>query len=158
MLFYAYTEIEGSEHESARDLLFSLIEKHLPELRGASLFSDRNGSLYLSRDGVRERDVFVSLSHSHLMCAAALSDTPVGVDIELVADRKSAGKIEERFMGRLRMPCGIEEKEHPFFYRWTYFEACYKVTQGYDTPMPVRVHETVKSKQGDSYVLCVVKG
>ncbi len=157
MLFYAYAEIEGDEHESARELLFSLIEKHLPELRGALLCRDENGSPYLSRNGERVENLFVSLSHSHTMCAAALSDTPVGVDIELVTERKDESKIEERFMSRLRMPGGIEEKEHPFFYKWTYFEACYKVTQGYDTPLPVRVHETVKSKNDESYVFCVVK-
>ncbi len=165
MIFYAYTQANGSdEHTCARDLLLSLLEKHLPQCSDTSDISEITlchntfGAPYLSLCGMRMEGVFVSLSHSHGMCAVALSSSPVGVDIELVKDMPYAQRIEARFLSELQMPEHTKCKEHAFFYKWTYAEACFKATNRENVPLPVHEHKTITAPDGKRYVLCVVGG
>ncbi len=157
MLEYAYKEIsEENEHKSAEKLLLELVRGHLPHLSNAVLCHSDNGAPYLALDGKKLVDIYVSLSHSHLMCAAAISSMPVGIDIEEVRMRATEQRLISRFCSRLALPNQSEISEDLFFYKWTYTEACYKATGNTETPMPLKVHKSVFSKDGTKHVLCIV--
>ncbi len=157
MLYYEYKKANGANlHSAAKDLLFSVINKHCPQLSGAELCHTQNGAPYLVLNGKAVDNVYVSVSHSHGMCAAAISDSPVGIDIERVRKLLREQRIFDRFFALLPLPEGIDSREHTFFYKWTYAEACYKITQSYDTARNVRNHTEIVCEDGSTYVLCVV--
>ncbi len=72
---------------SAWNLLYrTVLENGLPE--STVSFTD-TGKPYFS-----DSDVFFSLSHSHGICAVALADRPVGVDMEMVKESYNLHLIE----------------------------------------------------------------
>ncbi len=157
MLFYSYTEAKGKdEHETAKELLFSLVKEHIPSLYGISLCHECSGIPYLSQNGKKIHDIYVSLSHSHSLCAAAVSDKPVGIDVELVRGIKNESKIASRFLTEIDFPFDAEKTDYPFFYKWTYYEACFKATQRKDVSHFIFEHKSIGSKKGEKFVLCVV--
>ncbi len=62
-----------------------------------------------------------SLSHSHGVIFAALSDVPVGADVELADEKKDTDRIASRFFS-------VSEQKEDFFGVWTKKEAYAKLT------------------------------
>ena len=64
-------------------------------------------------------DVAISISHKDDLLAVALSDTPVGVDIELLVDKEPYYRIAKRYFGEQVQEGDVEG----FFRAWTKREA-----------------------------------
>lgn len=159
MLFYDYDKLRGAdEHEGAKDLLFGLLEKHLPEIRkDASLEHDENGAPYLAKSGIRLDGIFVSLSHSHGVCAAALSDLPIGIDVERVKEtngRESA--IDRRFLAKFDIAIPHASASDAFFYKWTCAEACFKAS-GEWSPEGMDYFHREASEDSERFILCIAR-
>ena len=158
MLFYAYDKHGGSdEHEAAKKLLFSLLAEHAPkEHKDATLEHDENGAPFLSKNGERVGGIYISLSHSHGVCAAAISDLPIGIDIEHVRGHKGRERaLEQRFLSRFDIPF-TATGEDTFFYKWTYAEACYKACSVWSSDNITFFHREITA-DGERYILCVAQ-
>ena len=155
MLYYAYAKTdEKNERDAARELLFSLLKDKLDFHSECSLEHEGDGSPYLlGENGSRLDGIYISISHSGGFCAAAVSDTPVGIDIERI--RSLSGRersIERRFLSDVTLEKKHADSEHSFFFKWTYAEAMFKCK---DKTAPIRTHEIINDG-GSLYVLCVV--
>lgn len=73
-------------------------------------------------------DVYFNLSHSHHMVACAISDKPVGCDIEKVRDIK--GNVATRFFSKQEIAYikEAEDEKDMFFRLWTMKESYMKMT------------------------------
>ena len=171
MLFYKCEKItDTDEHEGAKKLLFELLEEHIPKIgKSAALCHRENGAPYLMLEEKEAEGIFISLSHSHGMCAAVISDTPVGIDVEAVRDMgESASRIEGRFLSKYGLDrCNATDADSTtrFFYKWTYAEASYKAL-GKSITKAERENrcdvsyfhkEMVDDAAKRTYVLCVLK-
>lgn len=159
MLFYGYDNLQcNDEHESAKKLLFDLLKKHLPEIcKDATLEHNDLGAPYLAQSGKKTDGIFVSLSHSHGICAAALSDRPVGIDIEKVRDiRKRESAIERRFLSNFDIADASYTDLESFFYKWTCAEACFKASGKWSSEGLDYFHKEA-TVNGERYILCVAQ-
>ncbi len=138
---------------SAWGLLFSLLqEKGLSP--GTVVFSEKG------KPGFADIPLFFSLSHSGDVCAAALSDLPVGVDIERCARPVRPG-LAERSMTAAEK----EAFDGDFIRLWCRKEALAKMTGegivGYPSDLDTscrRFTEQKVSFGGESYWLTAVCG
>ena len=76
------------------------------------------------------RDLFFSISHAKDTVAVALSDTPVGIDIEFIDERRDILSLSRRFFAPDEYKA-ISESNSPaedFFALWTKKEALAKIT------------------------------
>lgn len=81
--------------------------------------------LYYTKEGKPQIDgVYISFSHKGDMCAAVLSDTPVGIDIEHLC--KKTYKAAEKFTAAEREY--VKKNPYNFFEVWTKKEAASKIT------------------------------
>ena len=116
---YKNGNISAEKEENARIgetcvkiLSFSHLETHpLPEIflteRGKPHFADT--------------EPYFSLSHSHGVIFVAVSDAPIGADVELIDEKKRSVRLAERFFSD-------NEKDEDFFTVWTRKEAYVKMT------------------------------
>lgn len=109
-------EKSAKQSLAARALLCRLLTEYCPEDLARDISSDQKGRLYV--DG--RPDIFVSISHSRDMVAAAVSDKPVGVDVEYI--RTVSEKLKKRVCRE--MP----ETQDDFFKVWTLKEAYLKAS------------------------------
>lgn len=73
--------------------------------------------------------VYISLSHSRQLIGFALSEAPIGLDIEYRAKRNNLKALAAEFMtlSELNKLPPVSSKQHDFFYRlWCAKEAVYK--------------------------------
>lgn len=76
------------------------------------------------------RDLFFSITHAKDIVAVALSDTPVGIDIEFIDERRDILSLSRRFFAPDEHKA-ISESNSPaedFFALWTKKEALAKIT------------------------------
>ena len=111
------------EKDKKRSLLGEILLKKLLEEEkvDAYILSSDNGRPYLSDDSF-----YVSISHSGEMAAAAISEEPIGIDVERL--RKIDLKLIERVCTE-REAEYIKEGDNPefrFFEIWTAKEAYFK--------------------------------
>lgn len=85
----------------------------------------------------RDSNLFFSISHSHELCAVAISDSPVGVDIEIVKDHYNQRLVE-------RSLCENEKAvfDGDFTRFWSRKEAFAKMTGKGITGYPVNIDTT----------------
>lgn len=77
------------------------------------------------------RDLFFSISHAKDTVAVALSDTPVGIDIEFIDERRDILSLSRRFFAPDEHKALSETAGSPlddFFALWTKKEALAKIT------------------------------
>ena len=108
---------------------------------------------------IKDSPVYFSLSHSGNYAAAAVSDFPVGIDIETV------GEIKDSVIKRV---CSNEERAYinktsrdSFYKIWTYKEAYLKMTgdgigAGLKTIDYTKRDENVISVTEHGYAMCVI--
>lgn len=119
LLAYKNGQISADKEENAqigetcvKILSFSRLEaRPLPEIflteRGKPCFADT--------------EPYFSLSHSHGTIFVALSDAPIGADVEFIDEKKRSDRLAERFFSD-------NEKGEDFFTVWTRKEAYVKMT------------------------------
>lgn len=100
-------------------LLQQVLKKH--GIENQSISYGENGKPQME-------DVYFNLSHSHHMVACAISDKPVGCDIEKVRDIK--GNVATRFFSEQEIAYmeEAEDKKDMFFRLWTMKESYMKMT------------------------------
>jgi hypothetical protein len=90
---YSKKELRETQHIAAADA----VNVGVSSLFGIELKENyrkhSNGAPYIQGYD----DIFISVAHSHLLATAAVSDSPVGIDCELI--RKIDRRINERFLG-----------------------------------------------------------
>ncbi|MBE6597649.1 MAG: 4'-phosphopantetheinyl transferase superfamily protein [Ruminococcaceae bacterium] len=92
-----------------------------------------------------------NISHSGLLASVAVSDQPVGVDIEEVKERKGAQKIAERFFSEGELNSLTENSSQARFYRiWTAKEALCKC-EGLSLAQNLRVLDTLDAEESGEY-------
>lgn len=116
-------ELSAYRSAQVRRLLADALGERYGERTSAwSLAKTAEGKPYLSRtaaDGLSALP-FISLSHSGRWVICALSDTPVGVDVQVV--RPISDAVLRRFM-----PDATPDSDDRSRTRlWTYYEACLK--------------------------------
>lgn len=83
---------------------------------------------------VREHpDSFISISHSETTCVLALSDAPVGVDIE--SPRSQLVRVAGKFMAESELNCLPELTPSSLLHYWTAKEAVYKLLRRPGLPL-----------------------
>jgi len=73
---------------------------------------------------------YFSISHSRGLIALAVSDKPVGVDIEYIDPKRDTGKIIKRFSLEIQREyeeISESEKKGYFYNLWTSYESCIKL-------------------------------
>ena len=100
-------------------LLQQVLKRH--EIEGQNISYGEHGKPQME-------DVYFNLSHSHHMVACAISDKPVGCDIEKVRDIK--GDVAARFFSEQEIAYieEAEDKKDMFFRLWTMKESYMKMT------------------------------
>lgn len=108
----------------------------------------------------KNSNLYFSISHSHDLCTIAISDAPVGVDIEIVKDHYNPHLIE-------RSLCGNEKAvfDGNFTRFWSCKEAIAKMTgkgiTGYPTDIDTTQYEFVEEKisyRNKEYWCCAISG
>ena len=126
MLDYRVSPCEDGKKEAYR-LLEALLCERFGE-RGTELFKglykDKNGKPCLPR----ESGLFVSISHTAHFGAAALADSPVGIDVEeLMPLNEKKKALLERFFANEDITAAKADATGREFYRfWTRREAAFK--------------------------------
>lgn len=127
MLDYRVSPCEGDGREEAYRVLQALLCERFGE-SGRELFS----RLYKNEDGKpclpRESGLFVSISHTDDFGAAALADSPVGIDVEeLIPLNEKKKALLERFFANEDITAAKSDATGREFYRfWTRREAAFK--------------------------------
>lgn len=169
MLYYALNSLSDlpdgtSESEGARLVLSKLLRLEYGEEKAASLMlrltKTEEGRPYFQG----EKDIYISLSHSGDVVAAALSDLPVGIDVEPLYRKVDAAKLAGRFFTPKEI---AEYTEAPFretfFKIWTKKEACFKACGGAGLLLGGKENSFECSRiihdlfvcAGENYVVCV---
>ncbi len=104
------------ESIAARFVMSELLKSFCNEDMSDKISSDENGKPFI----IGRPDIFVSLSHSNGAVAAAVSDRPIGIDIERI--RPVSQKLKSRVYKK------IPETDEDFFRVWTVKEAYLKAT------------------------------
>ncbi len=92
-----------------------------------------------------------NISHSGLLVAVAVSDQPVGVDIEEVKERKGAQRIAKRFFSDRELNELTENSSEESFYRiWTAKEALCKC-EGVSLAQNLRALDTLDAERSGEY-------
>lgn len=91
--------------------------------------------------------IFVSYSHSAERAAAALSQKPVGVDMELKSGRNFE-ELSKRF-------CGEQLGEEEFYRRWVFAEAAFKALGGAVTDFLKQEPRNIFYFESDNYLIGV---
>lgn len=94
------------------------------------------------------QELFISVSHSKNIVAAAVSDAPVGIDVECMTNRNVTLLAEKCFSdAEYARFCTAEDKKLCFYQHWTAKEAYAKLTgdglHGYPTQIQWRDDGTV---------------
>lgn len=104
---------------AVRALLMLMLEKYYPHLSVSALCVEKSGKPYLEG-----REVFISLTHSGDFVGCALSERPIGIDVEKIRP------VSERLISRA---CTDEEQAYvaaggtdSFFTLWTLKESYIK--------------------------------
>lgn len=160
MLYYDIAKTEGCEHKSAKALVISMLKRHLNISKDRYTVMHReNGAPYLYDNDNKEEAVgiYISISHSKDLCAAAISDKPTGIDIEVIRDLRGREKrIEARFLEAFK---DVHFESDRFFKAWTLHEAYYKVfskTAKTQTDLyKVDFSHFSHSYNGNEYLVCI---
>ena len=104
-------------NRSSREFLAQVLSRFY-SLPAADLRTGRHGKPYL------ESGPCFSLSHSGSLCAVAVGDTPMGLDIETVRDIRPYARLLSSFTLREREEIG--NGETAFFANWTAKESYIK--------------------------------
>ncbi len=150
---YIKNKNEKSARQSlaARALLCRLISEFCAEELTEYITAGENGRPYIEgRNGI-----FISISHSKDMIAAAVSERPVGIDIEYIRP------VSEKLRKRICNEADLNEDE--FFKNWTLKEAWLKATDisfsemlGLDVKKNCKNAEIYTQKQ-DGYYITVLE-
>lgn len=115
----SYQEISSAAHFLLKNVLARYFSLDADEI---IIAKDEKGCPYIEgRD-----NVFVSLSHSYGVVMCAFSDTPIGVDIELVKKRRKS--VESRVFtdGEISLVDSAEDEDKAFILLWTLKESYLK--------------------------------
>ncbi|MBR2453668.1 MAG: 4'-phosphopantetheinyl transferase superfamily protein [Clostridia bacterium] len=164
MLEYEVRACAGDKSQGARELLLELMKGALGEGAEelfARLYKNENGKPVLPA----ESGLFVSISHSGGCVAAAVADSPVGIDIEEMREPLTAKKTEilERFFaGEDTEKAKADKSGREFYVFWTRREAAFKAyaTRPFYTEDPTKDRENtifsdIITQNGKSYALAV---
>ena len=108
---------------------------------------------------IKDNPFFISISHSENYAAAAVADSPVGIDIETVSNVKDS--VIKRICTDNEIKYINETGIESFYKIWTYKEAYFKMTgEGIGAGLK-NVDYTKRNKQvisliQDGYALCVI--
>lgn len=127
MIKVFFEKSAGDSYKQMSEAVHSLLKRELARHLCLSvddivISKDDKGCPYIEgRD-----DIFVSLSHSYGVVMCAFSDTPVGVDIELV--KKRLKSVERRVFteGEISLVDSAEDEDKAFFTLWTLKESYLK--------------------------------
>ena len=110
----------GVKHAScsAWKLLYRMLAEYDPGSERKTVSFEKEGKPYFT-----DRRPFFSISHSRALCAAALSDRPVGVDIELCREH-----YKEHLIRRCLSDQEMEHFDGDFTRIWCRKEAIAKMT------------------------------
>ncbi len=112
----------GQRHETERSLCSSLLKKALGD--NAEIAHRPDGSPFIDS----RPDIFISVSHSAGTALIALSDSPVGVDIE--APRPQLARVAGKFLTKeesLRIDSTAPDYLNILLHYWTAKEAAFKL-------------------------------
>lgn len=117
--------------------------------------------------------LYISVSHSKNLVAAAVSDAPVGIDVERIAGQRPVASLAKKCLtaAEQRQFQAAEDPTLCFYQHWTAKEAYAKLVgtglHGYpvdvewhvdgtvgEKRLPV-VHQSVHDSTGEAYCLCV---
>ena len=104
---------------AARVLLYKLLNKHHPDVNLCNLRFNENGKPYITDN----ENIYISITHSHDMVGCAVSEKPIGIDVEKKRD------VAVKTINRVCTVCEqkyLEKQPMDFFKFWTAKEALYK--------------------------------
>jgi len=163
MLEYAYCSYTDNGSSAARRLLLSLLCRRFGEKKAGELY----GCMYKNANGKpclpAECGLFVSISHTKGYAAAALSDSDVGIDIEILTPltEKRIAILNRFFPTEDTEKAKADQSGREFFCFWTRREAAFKAfaTLPFYTEDPVTSHNVITKeiveKDGTSLILSV---
>lgn len=127
MIKVFFEKSAGDSYKQMSEAVHSLLKRELARHLCLSvddivISKDDKGCPYIEG----KDDIFVSLSHSYGVVMCAFSDTPVGVDIELVKKRHKS--VERRVFteGEISLVDSAEDEDKAFFTLWTLKESYLK--------------------------------
>ncbi len=102
-----------------------------------TLIHDERGKPSFSSSDPANR-IFVSISHSHELCLAAVSDSVIGADIEYMEGRgDKLMRLAQRFFSADELDYVSGDPSRRFYEIWTAKESFIKYTgEGFSRPMP----------------------
>lgn len=107
---------------TARVLLYKLIQEYYPDIDLSNLtFNERGKPSIVDND-----NLYLSITHSNDMVGCAISEKPIGIDVE--KKRDVAVKTINRVCTAWEQKY-LEEKPMDFFKLWTAKEALYKASR-----------------------------
>lgn len=127
-------------------------------------YGKSTSEITLGENGKPEMEgIYFNLSHSHDIVICAVSDSPIGCDIERIKDAPL--RIAERYFSKNEceqldaLPC--EEKSDLFYRLWTIKESYLKMTgEGLQVPLSrieVILEETIQIYRDGEWEDCIVR-
>lgn len=158
----AHIDRMKKEEDKKRSLLASLLVQELLEKQGVAATLERDGN---NRPYLEGCDLFVSITHSHEAVACALSQEPVGIDMEKIEPVRAAlvryvcrPEEWEYVQQGQSIDARLEEKQmlRRFFEVWTAKEAWFK-KQGSGELLQVNTCQLEKTHfLKDGYLITIV--
>ena len=126
IIIFAHKNDQNTPHEEGRKLLFDLLNKLYPNSKGFVISKNKNGKPYIPD----LPEFHFNISHSGEWTVIAVSDSEIGVDIQLIKPVRNG--LAKRFFTRrenLKLDkLNNEEYNAEFTRMWTMKEARTKVT------------------------------
>ena len=114
--------------------------------RGAQVYYDKNGKPHA--DGV-----FFSVSHSDGLCAVAIADEPIGLDIERMREFSSRESFAERYFSENERAAASDLVG--FFGVWTKKEAYFKKTGEWVDTSAESIETSELDLCGERYIVSI---
>ena len=144
MLSFSVSKCPGRAEETARELLLSLLSDEYGDwgkVLYKQIYKNQNGKPLLPC----VYGVYISISHSRNFAAAAIADSPVGVDVEEIRPltEKNVSVLERYFAGEDTEKARTDPTGEEFYRFWTRREAAFKAyaTRPFYTEDPVKGRE-----------------
>lgn len=113
------------ESLAALSALRAIIEKAQISTHDLTILREEGGKPYFSN-----LPIYFSLSHSSGLSVAALSDSPIGIDVEQISDKRDVFRLSKRFFAPSEYSL-VRESSEPilsFYSLWTRHEAFAKAS------------------------------
>lgn len=111
--------------EDARSAALRALRRLDPRIAGVGHYPD-GAPMPMDEAGRELQGVYISISHSHRLAAAAISDRPVGIDIE--QPRQQLTRVATRFLTPEQL-AGLRMRLPMLAIGWTVKEAVFKLAR-----------------------------